>query len=110
MTPVDRSGARPFIRADQPWDDAGMARLYDAFPFDADVPLYLELAAVQAGTILEVACGTGRVLLPLARAGHRITGLDASPHMLALAREKLDAAGPEVAARARLVRGEMRAF
>ncbi len=96
------------VRADQPWGDAALARLYDAFPFEADLPLYLDLAAAEGGRVLEVACGSGRVLVPLARAGHRIVGLDASPHMLALTRDKLAAAGPAVAARARLVQGDMR--
>ena len=66
------------VRAGQPWGDAILARLYDAFPFDADVPLYLELASAQGGRVLEVACGTGRVLVPLAQAGFSVTGLDAS--------------------------------
>ncbi|MCC6180186.1 MAG: class I SAM-dependent methyltransferase [Chloroflexi bacterium] len=98
------------IRADQPWSDEALAGLYDLFPFDGDVPLYLELAAAQGGRVLEVACGSGRVLVPLAQAGNRIVGLDASPHMLAIARKKLATAGPETAARARLVQGDMRAF
>lgn len=98
------------VQADQPWGDAALARLYDAFPFAADLPLYLELAAAEGGRVLELACGSGRVLVPFARAGHHVAGLDASPHMLALARDKLAAAGPEVAARARLVRGDMRTF
>jgi SAM-dependent methyltransferase len=104
------AGRTAYVRADQPWGDAALARLYDAFPFDADLPLYLELAAAEGGRVLEVACGTGRVLVPLARAGHRVVGVDASPHMLALAREKLAAAGPEVAARAELMQGDMRSF
>ncbi len=40
------------------------------------------------GKILEVACGTVRITIPLARAGARITGLDLSPAMLAVARQK----------------------
>ncbi len=98
------------VRTDQPWGDASLARLYDTFPFDADLPFYLELAAAQGGRVLELACGSGRILLPLARAGHRVVGLDASPHMLALARAKLAAVGPDVAARVELARGDMRAF
>ena len=108
-----RQGTPPtlgaLVRADQPWSDAGLARLYDAFPFADDLPFYHELAG-EAGPILEVCCGTGRVLVPLAAAGHRIVGLDASPHMLAVARAKLDAQGSDVAARARLVQGDMRSF
>ena len=107
----ETTSAGALIRADQPWGDPTLARLYDLFPFDADLPLYLELAAAaEGGRVLEPACGSGRVLVPLARAGHRVVGLDASPHMLALAQEKLEAAGPVVAARARLVEGDMRAF
>ena len=102
--------SRVFMRADHPWDDALLARLYDAFPFDADLPLYLELAAAEGGRVLELACGSGRVLVPLAAAGHDVVGVDASPHMLALARAKLAAAGPAVAARARLAQGDMRSF
>ena len=44
------------------------------------------------------------------QAGHQVVGLDASPAMLALARQKLDAAGSAVSARARLVQGDMREF
>jgi SAM-dependent methyltransferase len=97
-----------FVRAEQPWSEATMAELYDAFPFSADLPLYLELAAEQGGRVLELCCGTGRVLVALARAGHAATGVDASEPMLAIARRKLDAAGPVVAERVRLVVGDVR--
>src|SRR5947209_7030918 len=92
----------------QPWREAGLAALYDAFPFDADIPLYLRLAAQAGGNVLELACGTGRVLLPLAQAGYHVTGVDASPAMLDLARQKLAQAGPEIAGRVRLVNGDLR--
>lgn len=99
-----------YFRADQPWSDATLARLYDAFPFDADIDFYLDLARACSGPVLEVACGTGRVLVPLAKAGFEVTGLDGSPHMLAVAREKLATVGPEVEARTTLVEGDMRSF
>lgn len=98
------SGA--LLQADHPWGDAQLARLYDLFSFDGDLPLYLELAQRQGGRVLEVACGSGRVLVPLARAGYDVVGVDASPHMLALAQGKLDAEGLE----ADLVRADMRDF
>lgn len=98
------------MRVEHPWDDAFLARLYDAFPFTDDLPFYARLAAAQGGRVLELGCGSGRVLVSLAQAGHEIVGMDVSSHMLALAREKLAAAGPEVAARGRLVRGDLRAF
>jgi SAM-dependent methyltransferase len=109
---VDGEAAGPgaLFRADQPWGDPVLAGLYDLFPFHEDLPLYLELAEVQGGRVLELACGSGRVLVPLARAGHRVVGLDASPHMLALAREKLAGAGLAESPNVRLVRGDMRAF
>jgi ubiquinone/menaquinone biosynthesis C-methylase UbiE len=58
---------------------------------EADVPFYLELAneAAAAGqSVLDLACGTGRVALPIAEAGVRVTGIDASPAMLEVARQK----------------------
>lgn len=41
-----------------------------------DLPFYLELAEQSRGPVLEVACGTGRVLLPIARRGIEICGVD----------------------------------
>jgi len=98
-----------YVQAEQPWGDAQLALLYDAFAFDADVPLYLELARAQGRRVLEVACGSGRVLLPLVRAGCDVVGVDVSPHMLALARAKLDAE-PTTRGEARLVQADMRTF
>ncbi|MFN2489351.1 MAG: class I SAM-dependent methyltransferase [Actinomycetota bacterium] len=100
----------PSVRAEQPWLDPLLADLYDVFPFDADIPLYLDLASEQGGNVLEIACGSGRLLLPLASAGHEVVGVDASPHMLALARNKLASAGQEVASRCRLVQDDARSF
>lgn len=94
------------VRADHPWTDAQLAGLYDAFSFDADVPLYLELAASAGPRILEVACGSGRLLLPLARAGFEVVGIDASPHMLAIARQKFEREG----LRAEVREADMRTF
>ncbi|MEI6775677.1 MAG: methyltransferase domain-containing protein [Chloroflexales bacterium] len=67
------------------------ARYYDADfrNYTEDVPFYRELSRRAGGSILELMCGTGRVLLPLAEDGHQITGVDISPAMLAIARERL---------------------
>lgn len=62
-----------------------LAELYDATPFvagRADVNFYRESAARAGDPILELGCGTGRILPPLAEAGHRVWGLDLSPVML----------------------------
>ena len=74
-----------------------------------DVEFYLEHARRLGGPILELGAGTGRVLVPLAAAGHDIVGLDRSPQMFAVAKAKL-AANPVAAAHARLVEGDMTDF
>ena len=81
LSPVVRDGitqSGALVRADQPWADAQLAELYDAFVFDGDLPLYLELAREHGRKVLEIACGSGRVLVPLARAGlmSRIASFD----------------------------------
>jgi hypothetical protein len=62
---------------------------------------------VLGGRVAEMRWGSGRIL---ARVGHHVVGVYTSPHMPALACEKLATAGPEVAARARLVQGDLRYF
>ncbi len=73
----------------------GFARYYDADfgQFEDDLPFYRELARRCGGPILEPMCGSGRLLLPLARAGYRLAGVDISPTLLELARGKLATAG-----------------
>jgi SAM-dependent methyltransferase len=75
-----------------------------------DVAFYVEMAQAAGGPVLEVGCGTGRVLIPTARAGVEITGLDLSPSMLAVCRQSLAQESAETQARARLVEGDMRDF
>ncbi len=74
--------------------------LYDvADLYDAIVPpgpceaFYRQEARARGGPVLELACGTGRLTLPLARDGHDVVGLDASEAMLAGARRKAAQAG-----------------
>ena len=50
--------------------------------YDADLPLWRELARSVAGDVLDVGCGSGRVALDLARRGHAVTGLDRDPALL----------------------------
>ena len=91
--------------------------LYEGFsPFyDLDLGgreddlLLLEQFCARCGSpILDLGCGTGRLLLPLARKGYRLTGVDLSPTMLARARRKLGAEGLE--GRVVLVEQDMRAL
>lgn len=51
--------------------------------YEADLPLWEELAERCGGPVLELGCGTGRVVLHLARRGHRVIGLDRDPDLLA---------------------------
>ena len=44
--------------------------------YEADLPLWEELAERRGGPVLELGCGTGRVALHLARRGHEVIGLD----------------------------------
>ncbi len=54
-----------------------------------DLPFWLALAARQGSPILELGCGTGRVLLPLARGGNQVYGLDYDAGMLAELKRQL---------------------
>ena len=57
---------------------------------DEDLPFWLNLAARQKGPILELGCGTGRVLIALARAGYTAYGLDSDTGMLAVLQQQID--------------------
>ena len=84
------------------------ARFYDLDyePFQEDAAMYQGFAELNGGPLLELGCGTGRLLVPLAEAGFEITGVDMSEQMLAIAQAKIDEA--DVAGRATLLRADMR--
>jgi SAM-dependent methyltransferase len=86
-----------------------LARLYDLdLSVDpGDIDLYLALAARSQGEIVELCTGSGRIALPLAEAGYRVTGVDHDPAMLARARHQLAAAGEGISGRVRLVEGDL---
>ena len=78
-------------------------RIVEPGPCEA---FYDALARRAAGPVLDLACGTGRLTVPLAARGHDIVGLDASLAMLAQARRKSAALALEVP----LFQGDMRRF
>jgi SAM-dependent methyltransferase len=84
------------------------ARFYDLDfgAADADLFMYQQFASRCSSPILELGCGTGRVLLPLARQGYQITGVDLSLPMLEVARGKI--AAEDLSAQVTLSRQDMR--
>jgi SAM-dependent methyltransferase len=69
---------------------AWVADLYDAYVTTAnDVPFFVDEAQRTQGPVLELMAGTGRISLPLAEAGVRLTCVDLSGPMLARLRSKL---------------------
>ena len=100
-----------------------MANVYEEYAFVADlydhitpyrdrqdVAFFVESATAAGSPVLEVGCGTGRVLIPTARAGVEVVGLDLSPHMLAVCRQRLQEESEAVRGRVRLVEADMRDF
>jgi SAM-dependent methyltransferase len=76
------------LNRDVSWDE-GFAERYDEWSADMteDVPFYVALARDADGPVVELAVGTGRVAIPVARAiGRPVIGIDSSPAMLEQAR------------------------
>ena len=72
-----------------------IARIYDPWSRSVveDVDFYVEQALASSGPVVELAVGTGRIAVPVAKAGVRVIGVDESPEMLAGARAYADAEG-----------------
>ena len=94
-----------------------IAELYDNIPIyrdRKDVAFYVDLCRAAGGEVLELGCGTGRILIPAAEADCTITGLDQSGFMLERCRAKLGALAPvvqeEVRKRVTLVEADMTSF
>jgi SAM-dependent methyltransferase len=75
-----------------------------------DLPFYLELAKQAGGPVLELACGTGRVLLAIAREGIAIHGIDSSPAMLQVLTGKLREEPKDVRELVLALPGDMRTY
>jgi ubiquinone/menaquinone biosynthesis C-methylase UbiE len=80
----------------------------------ADIPFWQKLASRARGRVLELGCGTGRLSVPIARAGVSLVGVDRSAPMLARAQRKARAvrtgAGGRRCGRVTLVRADIRAL
>jgi SAM-dependent methyltransferase len=75
-----------------------------------DLPFYLDLAKASGGPVLEIACGTGRILLPIARESIDIEGVDTSLPMLQVLTSHIENEPPEIRRRITLHEGDMRDF
>ena len=89
------------------------ADFYDYIPVyegRSDIDYYVEQAERTDGSVLEIGCGTGRVLIPVAQTGCEITGLDPSSAMLDICKRKLKEEDAEVRERVTLIEGDMQDF
>jgi SAM-dependent methyltransferase len=73
-----------------------------------DLPFWRNLATHVGGRVLELGCGTGRLTIPLGRAGVPIVGIDRSTPMLARARQRVSRS--RLQSKVQLVRGDIRAL
>jgi SAM-dependent methyltransferase len=89
--------------------DAAYAKLAEKLLL-VDLPFYVELAKASGGPVLEIGCGTGRVLLSIAHEGIEIEGIDNSGPMLGVLRRHLQDEPLEVRDRVHLREGDMRNF
>jgi SAM-dependent methyltransferase len=103
-----------------------IARVYDPWSASVteDVAFYVDLAVESGGPVVELGVGTGRIAVPTAAAGIRVIGVDDSPGMLDVCRERAELAGvaglldlrlgdlrdPPVSERVPLVTSPFRAF
>ena len=90
-----------------------IGELYDAVPLytkRADIAFYVDEGVNSGGAVLEAGCGTGRVLIPTARAGVDITGIDSSVMMLDRCRARLAAEPEQVQRKVTLHEADIRDF
>ena len=80
---------------------------YAAAEREDDAAFYAGLAREAAGPVLERGCGSGRVLVPCARAGAEMVGMDLSAAMLERLRLRLEDEAEEVRRRVETVQGDM---
>jgi SAM-dependent methyltransferase len=78
---------------ESPYD--AIAQLYDPWSRSVieDVPFYVDEARAAGGPVVELGVGTGRIAVPIAQAGIFVIGVDDSPRMLEVCRERAERAG-----------------
>jgi len=86
------------------------ARFYDLFAENDDIPFYTELAMQYGSPVLDLAAGTGRVAIPLVRAGFEVTALEKSQSMLSVLRSKRESLPTNSRERLQVIEGDMTSF
>jgi SAM-dependent methyltransferase len=87
------------------------ASLYcDYFAGREDIPFFRRLVLSTGGPVLNMGCGTGALALDLAGAGLEVVGVDSSPYMLDIARDKADKLPPSSRERLHFVEGDIQDF
>ncbi len=90
-------------------DQRRLAILYDAHHSRhlEDLEFWKDIATQRGSPILELGCGTGRVLITLARAGHTVFGVDRNPAMLRVLKERLN---PIISSMVHIVLSDLTAY
>ncbi len=88
----------------------GVAEFYDLFADNSDISFYTSCAHQTGSPVLDLAAGTLRVTIPLAKEGFRVFALEKSPSMLSIAREKLDRLSEPAESRITLIEEDMTDF
>lgn len=88
------------VATDAAWHDV------ECGSYTADFELWHELARDRGGPVLDIGCGTGRVALELARAGHEVVGLDADQPLVTALNVRAAKAGLHASA----LRADARSF
>jgi SAM-dependent methyltransferase len=102
---------REYARNENEFDTYDIfADLYDSVHAGVtnDIPFYVEEACRSALPVLEVGCGTGRVLIPVAAAGIPVVGIDISQRMLAKCQDKVATLPSETRSRITLLHADVR--
>lgn len=97
-------GDYPSLELDPP--RAGAVQRLAAIGLLGDVAFYRTLAEQAGGPVLEIGCGTGRLTIPMARAGAEVRGVDSSVGMLDRLRQRLDREPAAVRGRVTLTHGD----
>lgn len=89
------------------------AYFYDIDPREelkADIPFFIDYASKMKGKVLELACGTGRITIPLAEAGNEIWALEFSEQMLEQFKNKLKKLSKDTVNKIHIIHGDMSDF